>query len=108
MRNADVNGGALTLLFSRTNVANTLPVTFAWAANTRYWIRFRVVGTAVTIKCWAFGTPEPAANQISTTDANLASGYVGAVCSASASSPQGSMEFFSFAPGAGSAGGLSG
>lgn len=108
VRHSGINSGNFSLYVARDNVAAITSTTFAWAANTRYWIRFRMQGTSLQVKVWAYGSAEPASWTISTTDANLASGYVGINCPGTVNGPQGTIEFFSFAPGNRTAPGLSG
>lgn len=60
------------------NVNTTLGSTgVAFAADTWFWVRLRVVGTTVSAKVWADGGAEPGAWQYTTTDANVASGRPG-------------------------------
>jgi hypothetical protein len=45
--------------------------------GTWYYMRFRIVGTALKLKVWEKGASEPAAWDIEATDADLATGWVG-------------------------------
>jgi len=52
---------------------------FAFAANTWYYVRFRVNGTSLKAKVWADGTEEPTSWQIEITDSSIsAAGWIGA------------------------------
>lgn len=48
-----------------------------WSADTWYWIRLRVNGTAVQVRAWADGGSEPGTWGIDTTDSSLSSGWIG-------------------------------
>lgn len=41
-----------------------------WALNTWYWVRMKRVGNTISTKTWVYGTAEPGAPQMSTTDAS--------------------------------------
>jgi hypothetical protein len=50
---------------------------FAWSANTLYCIRFRLQGTSLKMRVWAYGEPEPDTWLLSAVDSTLASGRAG-------------------------------
>lgn len=57
---------------------NLVSASFAWLINTRYWMRFRVVGSTLKARIWAKGSAEPGTWNLETTDASVAAaGYVG-------------------------------
>lgn len=62
----------------------TLPTTlldsespFAWDTTNWWWVRLRVVGTAIKARVWQHGTAEPSTWTMEDTDATYASGLVG-------------------------------
>jgi hypothetical protein len=58
------------------------------AANTWYWLRFRVNGQSLKARAWADGQTEPAAWGVDDTDATIAAaGYVGFYCRDTAADP---------------------
>jgi len=68
---------------AKTNGSSTLTtigalVSFSWALNTSYWMRFRVRGTTLQARIWADGATEPITWNIERTDSDItAAGYVG-------------------------------
>lgn len=57
---------------------------FAFTANTRYYVRFQANGTALKVKIWAVTATEPGTWNIDTTDASIAAaGWIGFAASTS-------------------------
>ncbi len=56
-----------TTLYNSGNIATV-------AAGAKYWIRFRVQGTTISVKWWIDGVAEPTAFQFSATDTGVAGG----------------------------------
>ncbi len=51
---------------------------FAWSANTWYWMKFRVIGDSLKGKVWAHGDSEPSAWLIDITNSDITSeGWIG-------------------------------
>lgn len=60
---------------SWTSIASSSATT---SADTDYWVRFRVNGTAIQVRMWADGGSEPGTWDIDTTDSNVSGdGWVG-------------------------------
>jgi uncharacterized phage protein (TIGR02218 family) len=60
-------------------VSNTIAsASFNYSENTRYWIRFRAVGTSLKFKMWLYGAAEPGAWNVETTNSSItAAGWTG-------------------------------
>lgn len=72
--------GGTQINISKPNVASLSTVSFAFAANTLYYMRLRCQGTTISGKIWAASSVEPSAFNISVTDSSYSSGFVG-LCS---------------------------
>ncbi len=55
--------------------------TFSYVAGTVYWMRLQVIGTTINCRLWADGSSEPGTWNMSVTDTDLATGYIGINCS---------------------------
>jgi streptogramin lyase len=75
---AYIDGGNLVLQKKVNGSATIITMTpFAASANTKYSLRFQVVGTTLSAKVWASSGSEPSGWMVTATDSGLASGQAG-------------------------------
>lgn len=77
---ADIIDGTTVRLGKTVASASTTldDAAFTWSADTWYWIRLQVVGTAIRAKVWAASGSEPSTWTLEVTDSDItAAGYVG-------------------------------
>lgn len=70
---AFVYGPAVRIARANSGSFNEISTqSYAWTANTRYWLRFRLVGDSLKVKIWPYGGAEPGAWLIEATNASIA------------------------------------
>lgn len=72
-----IDGTNLTFLIRVNGVEKHISVPFAAKDNTRYTLRFRVVGTTLAARVWQTDQQEPQTWMLRTTDASLPNGTAG-------------------------------
>lgn len=93
LRLESVDAGTLT------NLANP---SFSWSANTRYFLRLRVIGTNIRARAWQSGTPEPSTWNINVNNSTITgAGYAGFGAGAPAGDP--AFDYIAVAIGGGTA-----
>ncbi len=71
--------GSNVIIQKRVNGVSTIigSTPFTATAGTSYTVRFRIVGSTLTIKAWQTGTQEPANWMVTATDSTFSSGFCG-------------------------------
>lgn len=78
---ASLLGGTSLSIFKYVNAAGATflgTYAFPWNASTRYYVRFKVSGSTLTARAWAYGGTEPGSVQITASDSSItAPGWTG-------------------------------